>query len=62
MVEDNVIAVSGLGSITELVTSDTVSPEVRHRCDVSSELCCPGAKQRKLAPPLVTRFGVIPPV
>ena len=30
-----------------------------HRCFVSSKLCCPGAKQRRLAPPLVTRFGVI---
>ena len=31
----------------------------RHRCDVSSGLCCPGAKPRKWAPPLVTRFGVL---
>ena len=31
----------------------------RHRWDVSSELCCRGAKLRRRAPPLVTRFGVI---
>ena len=37
----------------------TVSPTTRHRCDVSSELCCPGAKPRRWAPQLVTRFGVI---
>ena len=36
-----------------------VSPTTRHRCDVSSELCCPGAKPRRWAPQLVTRFGVI---
>ena len=27
-----------------------------NRCDVSSELCCPGAKSRRLAP--LFRFGV----
>ena len=31
----------------------TVSPSARHRCDVSFELCCPGAKLRRWAPPLV---------
>ena len=36
----------------------TVSPTARHRCDVFTELCSPGAKPR-WAPPLVTRFGVI---
>ena len=40
----------------------TVSPTARLRCDVSSELCSPGAKPRRWAPPLVTRFGVIPRV
>ena len=30
------------------------------RCDVYLELCCPGAKPRRLALPFVTRFGVIP--
>ena len=38
----------------------TVSPTARLRCDVSSELCCPGAKPRRLTSPLVSRFGVIP--
>ena len=47
-------------SITGAVKSDTVSPTARHHCDVSSELCCPGAKSRSWAPTLATRFGVIP--
>ena len=51
-----------LGSILRPVKSDTVLPTTRHRCDVSSELCCPVAKPRRWAPPLVTRFGVIPRV
>ena len=38
------------------------SPTARHRCDVSSELCCPSAKPRRWAPLLVTRFDVIPQV
>ena len=32
----------------------TVSPRARHRCDVSSELCCPGAS-RGDGPRLETR-------
>ena len=32
----------------------------RHRCEVSLELCCPGAEPRRWIPPLVTRFSVIP--
>ena len=40
----------------------TELPTDRHRRDVSSELCCPGAKQRRWAPLLVTLFGVIPRV
>ena len=36
-----------------------MSPTTRHRCDVSSELCSPGAKPRRWAPQLVTRFGVL---
>ena len=47
------------GSIPGPVKSDTVSPTARHRCDVSSELCSPGAKPRRWVPSLVTRFGVI---
>ena len=50
------------GSFLDPVKSDTVSPMVRHRCDVSSELCCPGAKPRRWAPPFVLRFGVIAPI
>ena len=33
-------------SIPGPVKSDTVSSTDRHRCDVSSELCCPGAEPR----------------
>ena len=33
-------------------------PTALHSCVVSSEVCCPGAKPRKRARPLVTRFGV----
>ena len=51
-----------LGSIPLPVKSDTVSLTVRHRCNVSSELCSPGAKPRRLAQLLVTRFGVKPRV
>ena len=35
-----------LGSIPVPLKSNTVSPTFRHRCDVSSELCCPGVKPR----------------
>ena len=34
----------------------------RHRCDVFSKLCRPGAKPQRWAPPLVTLFSVIPRV
>ena len=33
------------GSIPGLVRSDAVLPTTCYRCHVSSELCCPGAKQ-----------------
>ena len=46
-------------SIPWSVKSDTVSPTARHRCDVSSELCCLGSEPRRWNPPLVTRFGVM---
>ena len=36
-----------IGSLPGSVKSDTVSPAVRHRCDVSSELCCSGVKSRR---------------
>ena len=35
------------GSNPWSVRSDTVSSTSRHRCDVSSELCCPDAKPRR---------------
>ena len=35
-----------------------VSPTVGRRCDISSELCCPGPKLWRWYPPLVTRFRV----
>ena len=47
-------------SIPGPVEFGTVSSMTRHRCDVSSELCCPGAKLLVRAPSLVTHFGVIP--
>ena len=40
----------------------TVLSTARHRCDVFSELRCPGARLRRWVLPLVTRFGVIPRV
>ena len=47
-----------VGSIpgrVQIEHSDTNS----HRCDTFLELCCPDAKPRRWAPPLVTRYGVI---
>ena len=35
------------GSNLESVKSYTVSPTALHRCDVSSELFCPGFKPRR---------------
>ena len=35
-----------LGSILGQVKSVTMAPTARHRCDVSSELCCSGTKLR----------------
>ena len=34
-----------LDSIPSQVKSDTVSPTPHHRCNVSSELCCPGSRR-----------------
>ena len=36
-----------MGFIPGPVKTDKLSPTARHRCDVSSELCCPGAKPRR---------------
>ena len=44
-------------SISGSVKSNTVSSTARHCCDVALELYKPGAKPRRWAPPLVTRFG-----
>ena len=46
------IGAGGLGFDSRAGQIDTVSPTARHRCDVSSELCSPGAKSRRWAPPL----------
>ena len=55
----HVIGAGGLGFDSQADQIDTKSPTARHRCDVSSELCCPDAKPRRWVPPLVTRFGII---
>ena len=47
------------GLIPGPVKSDTGWPAARHDCDISSALCCPGAKPRRWDPPLVKRFVVI---
>ena len=44
------------GSIPGPLKSDTLSPTVRHRCDVSSELCFPSAKPLRWAQPLVYKL------
>ena len=53
------IGAEGLGFESQAGQIGTASPTARHRCDVSSELCSPGAKVRRWAPPLVTRFYAI---
>ena len=53
------ISAGGRGFGYQQVKPNTVSQLVRHRCDVSAELCCPDAKPRRWIPLLVTRFGVI---
>ena len=40
------IGAGGLGLILSAVESDAVRT-ARHRCDVSSEICCPSAKARR---------------
>ena len=56
------IGVEGPGFKSRVGQIGTVSPAARHLCDVSSELCSPGDKLQRWAPPLVTRFDVIPRV
>ena len=43
------INLGGLGFDSRAGQIGTVSPAVRYRCDVSSELCSTGAKPRKAA-------------
>ena len=44
VVKDDVIGAGVWESILRPVKSDTVLPKTCHRCDVSSEPYCPGAK------------------
>ena len=53
VVKKHAIGAAGLGSNPGSVKL----VRCRHRCDASSELCCPGAKARRWASPLVARFG-----
>ena len=46
-VNDTAILTGGPGSIPVPFKSNTLSPAAHHRCDVSSELCCPGVKPRR---------------
>ena len=55
-VEHTATRVLGLGFDFQAGRNRT---QCRRRCDVPSELCCPGAKSRRWISPLVTRFGVI---
>ena len=52
--EDFVVGVGGRG-IDSLASQTKVLPMTHPRCNVSSELCCPGTKPRRWAPPLVSR-------
>ena len=62
VVNDTANGAVGLAFDSQACQIGSVSPTTRHRCDVSSELCCPGAKSRRWIPALVTRFGVMPRV
>ena len=53
-----IIRAGGLGFDSRAGQIGTVSPPARPRCDVSSELCCPGAMPRRWIPSIVTRFDV----
>ena len=54
-----VIGAGDLGFKFRVDQIGRASPMARYRCDVLLELCSPGAKPRRWAPQLVTRFGVI---
>ena len=47
VVKDIDIGAEGLTFDSRVGQIDTVSPTARHRCDISSELCCPDAKSRR---------------
>ena len=59
VVKNIAIGAGGLGSIPGSVRSDTALPTALFCCNISSKLCCPGAKPRRWASLLVIRFGVI---
>ena len=54
-----VIGAGDLGFKFRVGRIGRASPMARYRCDVLLELCSLGAKPRRWAPQLVTRFGVI---
>ena len=56
------IGAVGLGFKSRVGQIGSMSLTDRHRCDVSSELCCPGDERRRWALPLVICFGVTPRV
>ena len=62
LLSTHAIGAGGLGFKSRVGQISTVSPTARNRCDVSSEMCSPGALQRKRALQLVTRYGVTPRV
>ena len=45
--EAHAIGAGGLGFDFRVGQIDAMSPAARHRYNVSSELCCPGAKPRR---------------
>ena len=49
VVNDITDSAGGLRFDSRLVKSDTVSPTASHRCDVSTELCFPGAQPTRWA-------------
>ena len=60
VLKDIATGAAGFGFDYRTGQSGTVSPTARHRCNVSSELCCAGAQTRRRARALGTRVGVIP--
>ena len=53
LLSPHAIGTGGLGFKSRV---GQMSPTARHRCDVYLELCSPGAKPRRWAPPLVYTF------